>query len=88
VDNYFSTTDLSLASFLDMSGIDLREVKESEMTAGQFKFEFRIEKDSDKLKVLLDEWDCSERAKNLKRFAYSNKKMRAELKIKLTDYNG
>jgi hypothetical protein len=85
--NYFSTTDLRLATFLDMSGIDLREVLKTSADSKQYKFEFRIKKGSKKLKELIDEWNSSDRAKDLKRFSYSNKKLKAILAEKLYNNN-
>ena len=85
--NYFSTTDLGLASFLDMSGIDLRDVIKISDSSNQHKFEFRIENNTEQLKVLINEWDNSDRARDLKRFSYSNKKLRAILSEKLSNNN-
>ncbi len=62
IQNFFSTTDMNLASYLKMRDVDLYDVRLYDPQYRKCIFIFREDKDSERLLRLLDEWDSKEGA--------------------------
>jgi len=78
-ESFFCTSDMSFSAFLNMRGIDIRELRVVDEEVDKIGFVFRIDCNSEEIRKLQREWAYSQEAKLCKRFAYYLKKMKKEI---------
>jgi len=79
MDKTFSTFDLIFAAFLLMEGVELLGTKKDDAVSSRVIFEFNADIESDKMRKLIEEWNDSTKARDLKRFAGCHRKLKTLL---------